>query len=101
MILKRVTCASCIFTALVITIAATTPTRTAEQTDATIVTTDRLSFPEPVAADAPTAAALAVASQDDAPQPVALPTPQFTGFTAVATLGVLLMCRKSILRLVV
>ena len=38
----------------------------------------------------------------DAPQePVALPTPQFTGFTAVAVLAGLLYCRKSILRMVV
>jgi hypothetical protein len=74
-----------------------TPAHAAEQQPASpAVLPDRLSFPEP-ATLSPRKVLPAPAAPQEA---VALPTPQFTGFTAVAVLTGLLCCRKSILRLV-
>jgi len=85
----------CVTAALLSMILTKTTVRAAEHSSATTAV-ERLTFPEPVASATPKVTYAAGPAQ----APVALPTPHFTGFTAVAAMTAMLACRKRIFRLV-
>jgi hypothetical protein len=85
----------CVIGALLSMTLPTTPVSAAEHSSANAAV-ERLTFPEPIAAATPKVTYAAGPAQ----APVALPTPHFTGFTAVAAMAAMLACRKRIFRLV-
>src|SRR5687767_3965197 len=93
--------AACMAAALWVTTCVAIPAHAADQpSPPPMIIPERLSFPDTSTTQAP---AIQLPDLIAAPAPqqmVALPTPQFTGISAVAVLAILLSCRKSILRLV-
>ena len=86
----------CMTAALLSMIVSADVLRAAEHSKEGSAETTRLSFPEPIAKAVPVISYVAAPEQP----PVALPTPHFTGITAVASLTALLACRKPIFRLI-